>query len=125
MIDFSTDTINNLINSCNVSNITANPFTPCSHLSIQVLEEQSKNIKIYPNPFNDNITITFNDNYNEEIDLRMFDITGKLVIHEKYFSLNKEKSIILNTNRLMSGIFIINIQGDRQLQSFKLIKNGH
>jgi hypothetical protein len=125
MIDFSTDTINNLINSCNVSNITANPFTPCSHLSIQVLEEQSKNIKIYPNPFNDNITITFNDNYNEEINLRMFDITGKLVIHEKYFSLNKEKSIILNTNRLMSGIFIINIQGDRQLQSFKLIKNGH
>jgi len=55
----------------------------------------------------------------------MFDITGKLVIHEKYFSLNEEKSIILNTHRLMNGIYIINVQGDRQLQSFKLIKNGY
>jgi hypothetical protein len=125
VIDFSTDTINNLVNNCSMENINANPITPCSHLSIEEIGEKTETFKIFPNPFTETLNISFNSLLSEKIDVNLFDLTGKLIFNKKYSVNNGENSIIINTNYLLDGAYIITIHDKVNSQSFKLIKNGH
>jgi hypothetical protein len=125
VIDYSTDTINNLINNCNLRNIKANPSPPCSHVSIKEIGNNLSNITLYPNPFTENLNISFNANNNEKIEIRLYDITGKLILNENYSISTGNNSINLNTINLSGGVYVINIQNSGVLQSFKLIKYGN
>lgn len=125
VIDFSTDTINNLINNCNLRNIKANPSPPCSHVSIKEIGNNLSNITLYPNPFTENLNISFNSINNEKIEIRLYDITGKLILNKDYSISTGNNSINVNTTDLSGGVYVINIQNSGVLQSFKLIKYGN
>jgi hypothetical protein len=63
-------------------------------LSYNDLTEYEKSIKVYPNPFDDTITIklplSFNNN---EFNIKIFDISGRLVYSHKYLTINNTITI--------------------------------
>lgn len=83
------------------------------------------NITLYPNPFTENLNISFNSINNEKIEIRLYDITGKLILNKDYSISTGNNSINVNTTDLSGGVYVINIQNSGVLQSFKLIKYGN
>lgn len=94
------------------------PATPPSCFITPVEELDRKNIKIFPNPVHDILTIE-----DEEINLTrviLYDISGKIV---KSNELRKTKNTI-NLSDLKNGFYLLILAGkDGYLYSKKLIKN--
>ena len=80
-------------------------------LSAANTNQLEKNIKIYPNPVEDWLKI--NGILNENINLEMFDLTGKKLIETKTSTLNNNLEI--NVSQLEKGLYVIQIKD----------KNGH
>lgn len=74
-------------------------------------------INIYPNPFNSDITIqlTKEDNYN----ITLFDISGKLVLSSRFENTNEIK---LDALDLSKGQYILRIQNDDTIITRKIVK---
>lgn len=87
---------------------------------IGVEELESNQTSIYPNPFNNVITISVNDNLVNNSTIEIYDAIGKLVIKE---NINIAKKAI-NTNTLIDGIYIYKIQSNGNTTKVgKIIKN--
>jgi glucose/arabinose dehydrogenase len=75
---------------------------------------------VYPNPINDFVSVDVSKLTNEQIEISLFSITGKLFLHESH---NTEEGIItITTSNLDSGYFILRISGKSIEKAFKLIK---
>ena len=72
---------------------------------------------VYPNPFNDNITIIVEDLDTYKINI--FDMQGKLILKENYPATNK---IDMNLKSLPKGQYIIQIQNQDQIITKKIVK---
>ncbi len=77
------------------------------------------NLKVYPNPFNDNIIIQSNSIRIQKI--KMFDILGQEVNYEVLS--NEDDKKILYTNNLICGIYFLQIISNNSVLNFKIIKN--
>jgi hypothetical protein len=72
--------------------------------------------QVIPNPFNDNIT--FKSNYNEFLELVLYDITSSKITHIMF-----TKDVSLNTVKLSKGIYIFEIKNkDNVIHRGKVIK---
>jgi len=70
----------------------------------------SLNLKLFPNPVNDILNITFFTNYNENVELYIFDFMGKVVFRNSLKVNNHEFNLYrLNTESLNPGIYSIKI----------------
>ena len=76
------------------------------------------NIALYPNPAN--TTITLNLQKNMEVDIRMFDVLGKLVIYQPDVFVSKEHTI--DVSALNNGIYFVRINSENGSVTKKLIK---
>jgi uncharacterized Ntn-hydrolase superfamily protein len=86
----------------------------CNSLGLNETEDFSKFFSIYPNPTSDYITL---DNKTEEnYDLFLFDITGKLLSQE---SIYKTKN--LNISQYKSGTYVLKITNDNRTLVKKVI----
>jgi glucose/arabinose dehydrogenase len=75
---------------------------------------------VYPNPINDFVSIDVSKLTDEQIEISLFSITGKLFLNESH---NTEEGIItITTSNLDSGYFILRISGKSIEKAFKLIK---
>jgi hypothetical protein len=104
---------NSFLNStvCDSSNAEAGPLP-------KPVDSELK-ITIYPNPFNNVIHVTTN----QEKDitgkvLRLYSITGKLCVTQTIVSANT----VVNVNNLPSGIYILKIQGKNDEHVYKVVK---
>lgn len=82
-----------------------------------VNEIGKKNVKVFPNPFNESIKIEFESN--SRYNLSITDLKGNIVqeidnVHSDNF--------LLNTANLIEGIYILSIESDKGIAHFKLIK---
>jgi hypothetical protein len=65
-------------------------------------------IKVYPNPASENITISISNNANRNAEnLVIYDVSGKVVYEEQ---LNSTDQIQINLSSLISGIYVIHFQ---------------
>lgn len=88
--------------------------------------DMMKNYKfeVYPNPFDDNITILNKnqDNITGKIDINIYTIHGKLM--ERYSMTDITNSVNITLNGLVNGIYLIEIKVDDRVHDIhKLIKN--
>jgi len=87
------------------------------------IKETESNISllVYPNPTADNLTLQIQDYNNEKLSYRLFDMQGKLVNNGQVTA----KQTQINTASLPSATYFINVvnQENKQVQSFKIIKN--
>jgi hypothetical protein len=82
-----------------------------------------KNIKVYPNPFSESLSVQLNDNYQENINLVITDLLGKIVSS----SLVKTGTgnLTIDTQAFSQGYYLLQIKSARTnklLTTLKLIK---
>lgn len=75
---------------------------------------------VYPNPSTDKITIESLDANAEMKSLEMYDITGKLIKSINYETISQSQSIDIAD--LQSGVYVLNIQTDKNRITKKFIK---
>ena len=81
-------------------------------------ENINNSVKTYPNPFSDNINIQFTDNDFSE--LRIYNTIGKLIFNKNIRGLN---SININTKDFAKGIYILQLNNQNEINSYRIIKN--
>ena len=58
---------------------------------------ENNSVKVYPNPFSDNLTINYNSNAGSAITYTIYDVFGNQVMHEKVQIQQGENNISINT----------------------------
>lgn len=71
-------------------------------------------VKVYPNPVNNQLTIEFNTLYNEKININVFDINGKILKSEKAIGLINK----MDMSDLNNGLYMIKISANH----FNIVK---
>ncbi len=80
-------------------------------------------VKLYPNPVNTDLNISFESLENTNADLVIKDITGRIVLNEKVEILKGNNLINSNLSSLNQGIFIIQLNSSNKIiYSNKIIK---
>lgn len=81
-------------------------------------------VNIFPNPFNDFINIIFFSSDTQDVDIDIYDITGKKVISEKGLKRSAGYNYLSvgNIAELCKGLYIIRIMSDGKEYSQKLMK---
>lgn len=79
----------------------------------------NKNVSIYPNPVNDVLNINIKDLTGSDVAIKVIDTNGREVYNNIITNFQNENSIDLSS--LASGIYIINLTGDKLKYSQKII----
>lgn len=91
--------------------------------SREVLIPTTNNYEVYPNPFVDQTILSLNMSTKDNVQVIIYDSTGKVVQrwNETYDSGRIEQ--VLNTETWTSGLYFIQIRTDKETQALKLIKS--
>lgn len=90
--------------------------TSCDYLATEMDEHEiGSKIKVYPNPFDDFITI---DN-RIGAELKIFNLLGESVFFQK----NIQRGTQINLNALPNGIYLLQVQTAKESITKKIIKN--
>jgi len=76
-------------------------------------------LNLYPNPVKDELELTINQD-EKLVSYSIFDVTGKIVKEATFSSKSNQQSV--NLNDLEKGIYLINIETDKQSYKEKIIK---
>ena len=80
--------------------------------------------EVLPNPFTNVIGISFSSVINQQIIVRLFDASGKLVRED--ITIPHGVSYELDRLNLPTGVYIMSVQiGDGDIKAFKLLSNGN
>lgn len=82
---------------------------------------EDQNVKIYPIPFKNSITIEFSREMRESFTLRIWDTNGRIIIDKKLAVL-KDKKITLSVPDLDKGFYILEASDSRRSFISRLIK---
>ena len=106
--------------SLKISNETCSEYTDCIEVQTLSTIEQSifDNVTIFPNPFKQLIKIELNDLDN--VSIRLYSAEGKLIQNEM---VKKQQTYTLNTNKLAKGIYFVELEKNKLIKRYKLIKN--
>lgn len=88
---------------------------------IKVLKEITYELdaKVYPNPFNQVITISFGEAVQHPISVTIFDVNAKLIYSENFSAMHR---LQLNLSDFSDGIYMLKVHSDTQFFNTKLIK---
>ncbi|MFN5318578.1 MAG: M43 family zinc metalloprotease [Bacteroidia bacterium] len=86
----------------------------CSSLSstlsistVGITQLMQQSLQVFPNPAKDRLNISFSDPNIHEVQLRMVDLTGKVVVDQQYTALTSGVVIELGVDHLSSGMYQI------------------
>ena len=86
--------------------------------------EEAKGINFlvmaYPNPTTDYLTLRIDEFEISNLSYQLYDINGKLLQNEKITS---DQTSIVMSNLVPSSYFVKVIQGNKEVKTFKIIKN--
>ena len=85
---------------------------------ISDLPQDGQNIKVFPNPATDKITITYSQVTQEDIDVTIFTINGEALLNQKFRYSNP---LDMDVSRLVKGIYLVKIQTRDLLDVEKLV----
>lgn len=105
----------------NENRVYSNPndhFENCRILSTDIRKQkhQEFDIKVFPNPFGDKLTINFPDAISRQISL--VDIHGRIL----FTQMNPGNNLSINTSGLKTGIYFLQVQENNENLSFKICK---
>ena len=93
-------------------------------ISVVTAIEQAKGInlsvKAYPNPTTDYLTLEVKDFELSALSFQLYDINGKLLQREK---ITGNQTSIVMSNLVPASYFVKVIQGNKEVKTFKIIKN--
>ena len=90
-------------------------FIPVGTSAINSIAERLTAI-VYPNPAASQVTIKFNSDFNQGVNSKMFDVTGREVLAEYGDAVAGDNTINLNTAGLSNGLYVIEVRlGEKSL----------
>ncbi|MBT8188455.1 MAG: T9SS type A sorting domain-containing protein, partial [Croceitalea sp.] len=105
-----------------VNKVEISTDKPCQGVYEEVFIISEQLAQVYPNPFVDKININ-NINLKEgELEINLFEISGKKVKYEKISDWSQINQIEFITNGLSKGIYLLRLEQNGKTQQFKLIK---
>ena len=82
--------------------------------SIEEVENDRRNFKLYPNPNNGQFTFMYELNALVTGEVRVFDMVGKQVFTQ---TLNNEaKTVAMNLSQLKSGMYLISLEVNNEIR---------
>ncbi len=89
---------------------------------INTIDNQTSEIKIYPNPFANSTTISFSIPQTQKVSFKIVDVSGRLVstLSDKIYEAGENK-LVWNAEELNAGVYFLQIQTAENLQTKKLI----
>ena len=84
--------------------------------------KQSK-IEIYPNPTTQNWIVETINFPNKNSPMKLSDITGRIIWQQKVSDIATKKMIVVPASNLPNGTYLLSLQINGLIQTFKLIKN--
>lgn len=79
-------------------------------------------LAVYPNPASEQISVSFDLENTTSIQLNIYDLSGKLVLHSFETGLNKgNQTIQLNTQALTRGTYLVKMVAGNEIHTAKLI----
>ncbi|AUC16201.1 hypothetical protein BTO06_13975 [Tenacibaculum sp. SZ-18] len=79
------------------------------------------NFKVYPNPSNGNFNVTFEVVNTEKVNIKLFDIQGRLVEERDYKNIPTVFSEELNLNSVNAGLYLLQVQNGDKRTTRKLV----
>lgn len=119
-ISFDTEGIHYFICENHVSSGMKGKINVSTTTSSAPIDQSELNIKIFPNPIRGNKITIKTENTVHDVDLNVYDLTGKLVISRR-ISMN-ENEYYLDGSSLPSGAYIFQLKSGDHLSTRKLIK---
>jgi hypothetical protein len=102
-------------NGCIATSSIAISVVEC--LGIDKHRATDERLLVYPNPFNENLTVRSKDNFIMSVEL--YNITGQRLLSIESISGNA----VVNTQGLGKGVYFLKVQSDGRLELLKVIKN--
>jgi hypothetical protein len=87
-----------------------------NHESLIVKEEMTNHFNVYPNPFNNSITVT--DDYSNIKNIRLYNMLGERVFNQNY----NANTIQIDLDYLINGVYLIVLTTDDGIEKKKIIK---
>jgi Glucuronyl esterase, fungi/Secretion system C-terminal sorting domain len=87
--------------------------------SIPIEESTSGSVLVYPNPARGVVNVALGLNYQRITSIRMYDMAGKMV---KQISVNGKSNLSITTDKLLPGIYLLKMQGDKVITEKVLIQ---
>ena len=87
---------------------------------ISLLDSPKTKITIFPNPITDFLNLEFSNFQNELIEIRIIDLSGKIIFYD--FASSERNFHKINTNFLKLGTYILEIITENEKDLFKIQK---
>ncbi len=88
---------------------------------LSTIDSNFKNkITVYPNPFENEITIDINYNFGKNANYSIYNTVGSLLIKKKLYKGDNK----IKLNMLRNGVYFIKISSERNGKTFKIIKSN-
>jgi hypothetical protein len=83
--------------------------------------ENTIGMSVYPNPANNQATVSFAVNNDATASVNVTDLTGKVVYTSALGSVNGAQKVTVNTESLTNGVYMVNVIVDGTVSTQKLI----
>ena len=100
--------------------VTVTNSSPGSDLNASISNVENAGVRIYPNPVRDKIIVTFNGPV-DQVTTLIIDRKGAIVHTNKYRAVEKN-NLEINVSQLEAGIYVLQVQTERSVHTFKFIK---
>jgi PKD repeat protein len=85
---------------------------------VGIEEQELEQLSVYPNPFNDNITIKSGTSLSNST-IELFDVRGKLV---KTYKRDLIGNTVINTSDMKQGMYLLKVRNNGYSKTFRIVK---
>lgn len=95
-----------------------------SSVGIKNVSKSLAGVKLYPNPFGDNLTLELNSANSTSFTYTMMDVYGKQILNEKVSASVGENKIQINTGSISNGVYFVTVVDNqtKKAQTIKVVK---
>ena len=112
----------NNANQTSLKDAIKNGFVTGTVVGIEQLAEEANAITLAPNPANDFSVITVNLKSESTVSVEIYSITGALIESKSYGKLNGAFHLPVETNKLVSGLYLVRVNVNNHPTVLKLVK---
>ena len=111
------------LSSLRGNNIYIDEFSIAEPTGISDEYKNSIGFSFYPNPSNGKSFVGFKNTLKQNIELSIFDISGKLILKENRIFEEGEQSLEINTQDWSNGVYLLQMKTKEGLLSHRILKN--
>lgn len=78
--------------------------------------------KVYPNPTSAELNVEFTTVKDNDVNIKLYDLSGKLLIEQNKFMTAGDQKVILNTAKLAGGIYMLQVSDGTKTVNQQVIK---